>query len=104
EMWQNPATVANIQTLVSRGVTIVGPASGQLTGTDSGPGRMEEPEVIVAAALDAVSPPKRDLVGKRVVITAGGTREPLDPVRYIGNRSSGKQGVALATAAARRGA
>lgn len=104
EMWQNPATVANIETLISRGVTIVGPASGQLTGTDSGPGRMEEPEAIVAAALDVVSPPKRDLVGKRVVITAGGTREPLDPVRYIGNRSSGKQGVALATAAIRRGA
>ena len=104
EMWQNPATVANIDTLRSRGVTIVGPASGQLTGADSGPGRMEEPEAIVAAALDVVRPARRDLEGKRIVITAGGTREPLDPVRYIGNRSSGKQGVALATAAVRRGA
>jgi phosphopantothenoylcysteine decarboxylase/phosphopantothenate--cysteine ligase len=104
EMWQNPATVANIATLRSRGVTVVGPASGQLTGNDSGPGRMEEPETIVAAALDRVASPHRDLVGKRVVITAGGTREPLDPVRYIGNRSSGKQGVALASAAAARGA
>ncbi|WP_232528790.1 bifunctional phosphopantothenoylcysteine decarboxylase/phosphopantothenate--cysteine ligase CoaBC [Mycetocola zhujimingii] len=104
EMWQNPATVANIHTLRSRGVTVVGPASGQLTGTDSGPGRMEEPETIVAAALEVVSPRVRDLAGKRVVITAGGTREPLDPVRYIGNRSSGKQGVALAEAALSRGA
>jgi phosphopantothenoylcysteine decarboxylase/phosphopantothenate--cysteine ligase len=104
EMWQNPATTANIETLRSRGVTIVGPASGQLTGNDSGPGRMEEPEAIVAAALERVFPAHRDLAGKQVVITAGGTREPLDPVRYIGNRSSGKQGVALATAAVRRGA
>ncbi|AWB87966.1 bifunctional phosphopantothenoylcysteine decarboxylase/phosphopantothenate--cysteine ligase CoaBC [Mycetocola zhujimingii] len=104
EMWQNPATVANIHTLRSRGVTVVGPASGQLTGTDSGPGRMEEPETIVAAALEVVSPRVRDLAGKRVVITAGGTREPLDPVRYIGNRSSGKQGIALAEAAVSRGA
>ncbi|MCP2030853.1 phosphopantothenoylcysteine decarboxylase/phosphopantothenate--cysteine ligase [Okibacterium sp. HSC-33S16] len=104
EMWQNPATVANIATLRARGVTIVGPASGQLTGNDSGPGRMEEPETIVAAALERVRPTAKDLIGKRVVVTAGGTREPLDPVRYIGNRSSGKQGVALATAAAARGA
>jgi len=102
EMWQNPATVANIATLRERGYTIVGPASGQLTGSDSGAGRMSEPDEIVAAALGVVAP--KDLAGRRFVITAGGTREPLDPVRYIGNRSSGKQGVALALAAAARGA
>ncbi|MET0842233.1 MAG: bifunctional phosphopantothenoylcysteine decarboxylase/phosphopantothenate--cysteine ligase CoaBC [Mycetocola sp.] len=104
EMWQNPATQANIATLRSRGVTIVGPASGQLTGADSGPGRMEEPETIVQAALAAAAQAPGDLDGARIVITAGGTREALDPVRFIGNRSSGKQGVALATAALRRGA
>jgi phosphopantothenoylcysteine decarboxylase/phosphopantothenate--cysteine ligase len=103
EMWANPATVANIATLRSRGITIVGPAVGQLTGSDSGPGRMSEPEDIVAAAL-GVAGATRDLTGKRILVTAGGTREPLDPVRFIGNRSSGKQGVALALAAAQRGA
>jgi phosphopantothenoylcysteine decarboxylase/phosphopantothenate--cysteine ligase len=102
EMWQNAATVANIAVLRDRGVTIVGPGSGQLTGTDAGLGRMLEPEEIVAAALAAVA--TKDLVGKRIVITAGGTREPLDPVRFIGNRSSGKQGIALAMNAAARGA
>jgi phosphopantothenoylcysteine decarboxylase/phosphopantothenate--cysteine ligase len=102
EMWQNPATAANIAVLWERGVTIVGPASGQLTGTDTGLGRMVEPDEIVAAALAAVAP--KNLVGKRIVITAGGTREPLDPVRFIGNRSSGKQGIALALNAAARGA
>ena len=102
EMWQNPATRANIAALRERGVTIVGPASGQLTGADSGPGRMAEPEEIVAAALAATG--VRDLAGKRIVVSAGGTREPLDPVRFLGNRSSGKQGVALARAAAARGA
>ncbi|GAB3578761.1 bifunctional phosphopantothenoylcysteine decarboxylase/phosphopantothenate--cysteine ligase CoaBC [Leifsonia lichenia] len=163
EMWRNPATVANIATLRSRGVTVVGPASGQLTGADSGPGRMEEPAVIVREALAAVGAhPERaaavdesavdaaaapvqdapatpasgasggsgpsgadivvlserrraneaarrprggdDLAGKRVVVTAGGTREPLDPVRFLGNRSSGRQGVAIASAAQARGA
>ncbi|UOQ89025.1 bifunctional phosphopantothenoylcysteine decarboxylase/phosphopantothenate--cysteine ligase CoaBC [Agromyces endophyticus] len=105
EMWRNPATQANIATLVERGVTVVGPAVGQLTGTDSGPGRMEEPDVIVAAALArAASPSTRDLAGRRIVVTAGGTREPLDPVRFLGNRSSGKQGVAIAEAARARGA
>ncbi|MFI5061875.1 MAG: bifunctional phosphopantothenoylcysteine decarboxylase/phosphopantothenate synthase, partial [Actinomycetales bacterium] len=148
EMWRNAATVANIATLRERGVTIVGPASGQLTGRDSGLGRMEEPAVIVRAALEAVGahPEPReeteaesdtavaapeapaanevvvlserrrandaarkprggdDLAGKRVVVTAGGTREPLDPVRFLGNRSSGRQGVALAQAALARGA
>lgn len=102
EMWQNPATAHNIAVLRERGVVIVGPGSGQLTGSDIGPGRMEEPEAIVEAALAARGP--RDLVGKRIVVTAGGTREAIDPVRYIGNRSSGRQGVAIATAAAARGA
>lgn len=157
EMWRNPATVANIRTLQERGVTVVGPASGQLTGKDSGPGRMEEPATIVRAALEAVgehpsgshsaptgaapadigpadagpadaavaaavnevvvlSERRRaneaarkprggdDLAGKRVVVTAGGTREPLDPVRFLGNRSSGRQGIAIAQAARARGA
>lgn len=102
EMWRNPATVANVETLRQRGIHLVGPVSGQLTGKDSGPGRMAEPEDIVAAALAVVGP--RDLVGHRILVTAGGTREPLDPVRFIGNRSSGRQGVAIARAAAARGA
>ncbi|MCU1552421.1 MAG: coaBC [Glaciihabitans sp.] len=106
EMWQNPATVANIATLRERGIHVVGPAIGQLTGKDSGPGRMSEPDDIVAAALAVVAPAAEpgDLDGRQIVITAGGTREPLDPVRFIGNRSSGKQGIALAVAAAARGA
>ncbi|AMB58360.1 bifunctional phosphopantothenoylcysteine decarboxylase/phosphopantothenate--cysteine ligase CoaBC [Microterricola viridarii] len=107
EMWQNPATVANIATLRSRGVTVVGPAVGQLTGADSGPGRLEDPDTIVRAALaayESARPAQLDLAGRRVVVTAGGTREPLDPVRFLGNRSSGRQGVALAEAAAARGA
>ena len=105
EMWRHPATRANIATLRARGVTVVGPAVGQLTGADSGPGRMEEPDVIVAAALErAAASPRRDLAGRRVVVTAGGTREPIDPVRFLGNRSSGKQGVAIAEAARARGA
>lgn len=102
EMWQNPATVANVALLRSRGITIVGPAVGRLTGTDSGPGRMSEPEDIVAAALGVLVP--QSLAGRRVLVTAGGTREALDPVRYIGNRSSGRQGIALALEAAARGA
>ena len=102
EMWQNPATVANVALLRSRGIHVVGPAVGQLTGKDSGPGRMSEPDDIVAAALAVVAP--KDLLGKRILVTAGGTREALDPVRYIGNRSSGKQGLAVALAAAARGA
>ncbi len=109
EMWQNPATVANVATLRARGVQFVGPASGQLTGSDSGPGRMAEPDEIVAAALAVAAGggpagQRADLMGRRVLVTAGGTREPLDPVRFIGNRSSGKQGVAIARAAAARGA
>ncbi len=102
EMWNNLATIANIATLRSRGVIVVGPGVGQLTGSDAGAGRMSEPEEIVAAALAAVGP--HDLIGKRILVTAGGTREPLDPVRYIGNRSSGRQGVAIARAAVDRGA
>ncbi|MDH6236884.1 bifunctional phosphopantothenoylcysteine decarboxylase/phosphopantothenate--cysteine ligase CoaBC [Cryobacterium sp. CG_9.6] len=116
EMWNNPATVANIATLRSRGITIVGPGYGRLTGQDVGAGRMEEPDTIVAAAEaalarsqshDGVEPsgePTQDLLNRRILISAGGTREPLDPVRFIGNRSSGKQGVALAEAARARGA
>lgn len=106
-MWTNAATQSNVATLRARGVHVVGPADGQLTGADSGPGRMAEPAEIVAAALAAASSsaaPTGDLAGRRIVVTAGGTREPLDPVRFIGNRSTGRQGVELARAAARRGA
>ncbi|WP_288419517.1 bifunctional phosphopantothenoylcysteine decarboxylase/phosphopantothenate--cysteine ligase CoaBC [uncultured Microbacterium sp.] len=102
EMWQHPATRANIATLRDRGVHIVGPADGELTGGDSGPGRMTEPDEIADIAMTVLAP--KDLAGVRVVVSAGGTREPLDPVRYIGNRSSGRQGVAVALAAADRGA
>ena len=110
EMWRNAATVANVELLRSRGVVVVGPDDGPLTGGDSGPGRLSEPDVIVEAALAAVAQAvvaegrPRDLSGRRVVVTAGGTREPLDPVRFLGNRSSGRQGLALARAAASRGA
>jgi phosphopantothenoylcysteine decarboxylase/phosphopantothenate--cysteine ligase len=102
EMWQNAATVANVATLRSRGINILEPAVGRLTGADSGPGRLPEPEEIVAAALALAAP--QDLAGKRILITAGGTQEPIDPVRFIGNHSSGKQGIALATEATSRGA
>ncbi len=102
EMWHNAATVHNIETLRARGVTIVGPGSGALTGEDVGPGRMSEPEEIVDAVIAASA--TKDLLGKSVLVTAGGTREPIDPVRFLGNRSSGIQGVALATSAAARGA
>ncbi|MFB9376303.1 bifunctional phosphopantothenoylcysteine decarboxylase/phosphopantothenate--cysteine ligase CoaBC [Kineococcus gynurae] len=106
EMWLNPATVANVARLRSRGITVLDPASGRLTGADSGPGRLPEPPEIAAAArrLLGVGARRRDLAGRRVVVSAGGTREPLDPVRFLGNRSSGRQGVALAAAAAARGA
>jgi phosphopantothenoylcysteine decarboxylase/phosphopantothenate--cysteine ligase len=102
EMWQNPATVANVATLRQRGIEILEPAVGRLTGADSGPGRLPEPEDIVAAALALAAP--QDLSGKRFLITAGGTQEPIDPVRYLGNHSSGKQGIALASEATKRGA
>ncbi len=105
EMWEHPATQANVATLRSRGVHIVDPASGRLTGADSGAGRLPEPGELYAAALAVVEPAtKPDLTGLHVVVTAGGTREPLDPVRFLGNRSSGKQGYAIAAAAAARGA
>lgn len=102
EMWRHPATQSNIAVLRERGVTILGPAEGELTGGDSGPGRMLEPEQLADAALALLG--DRDLEGLRVAVSAGGTREPLDPVRFLGNRSSGRQGVALALAAADRGA
>lgn len=102
EMWRHPATQANIAALRDRGVHVVGPADGELAGGDSGPGRMSEPEEVFAAAQALLSP--GDLDGVRVVVSAGGTREPIDPVRFLGNRSSGRQGVALAAEAAARGA
>lgn len=102
EMWRHPSTQANIRTLRERGVHVLGPADGELTGGDSGPGRMLEPEAIVDAALALRAP--QDLAGKRVAVSAGGTREPIDPVRFLGNRSSGRQGVGLAAEAASRGA
>ena len=101
EMWENKATVANIHTLESRGVTIVWPAVGRLTSEDSGAGRLAEPEEIFETALASLGGP---LSGKRVVVTAGGTREPIDAARFIGNFSSGKQGVAFARAAKLMGA
>ena len=106
EMWEHPATQANISTLLERGVHILPPASGRLTGADSGPGRLPEPEELYAACLAVLDarPRAAELAGHHVVVTAGGTREPLDPVRYLGNRSSGKQGYALAAVAASRGA
>jgi phosphopantothenoylcysteine decarboxylase/phosphopantothenate--cysteine ligase len=105
EMWLNPATVANVATLRSRGVTILEPDSGRLTGQDTGPGRLPEPEAIVAVGLSLAGKVDSGLLsGKKIVVTAGGTQEPIDPVRYIGNRSSGKQGVALALAATAAGA
>jgi phosphopantothenoylcysteine decarboxylase / phosphopantothenate---cysteine ligase len=103
EMWDHPAVQENIATLVRRGVHVVAPEEGRLAGGDIGRGRLAAPEAIVAAAEAALGA-TRDLEGLHVVITAGGTREPIDPVRFIGNRSSGKQGHALATEAAARGA
>jgi phosphopantothenoylcysteine decarboxylase / phosphopantothenate---cysteine ligase len=102
EMWLNSATVNNIQTLRERGITVIEPASGRLTGEDSGVGRLPEPEEIVEQALRAL--PAGDLTGRSILITAGGTQEAIDPVRFIGNRSSGKQGLAIASEAVRRGA
>ena len=104
EMWTNAATVHNIGVLRTRGVIIVDPATGPLTGQDSGVGRMAEVHSIVAATYAAVGSRVQDLAGVRILITGGGTREYLDPVRFIGNASSGRQAVALAEAARVRGA
>ncbi|BCW59049.1 bifunctional phosphopantothenoylcysteine decarboxylase/phosphopantothenate--cysteine ligase CoaBC [Arthrobacter sp. StoSoilB20] len=113
EMWLHAATQGNVETLRRRGVTVLEPASGRLTGSDSGPGRLPEPEAIFAAAMALVDAPAAEtlltsaelpLAGRTVTISAGGTREALDPVRFLGNRSSGKQGAALASAALAAGA
>ncbi len=125
EMWEHAATQANVSTLIERGVHVIPPASGRLTGADTGPGRLPEPEAIFAVCrhlLDRATASANgsaareqagagvggdhggDLGGIRILVTAGGTREPLDPVRFLGNRSSGKQGYAIAARAAARGA
>ena len=105
EMWLHPATQANVATLRSRGVTVLDPAVGRLTGADSGPGRLPDPADL-ARVVDEIlaGGATQDLAGRRVVVSAGGTREPLDPVRFLGNRSSGRQGWALARRARSRGA
>lgn len=106
EMWEHPATQENVATLRRRGAVVIEPAVGRLTGVDTGKGRLPEPgeifEVCRRVLARGVTAP--DLAGRHVVVSAGGTREPLDPVRYLGNRSSGKQGYALARTAAARGA
>jgi len=106
EMWLNPATQANVATLRERGITVLEPAHGRLTGKDTGPGRLPEPDVIARLARTVLRTGalRPTLAGKRILISAGGTRENIDPVRYIGNRSSGKQGYALGDIAAQRGA
>jgi len=103
EMWEHPAVQDNLATLARRGVNIVPPEEGRLAGGDIGRGRLAAPETIVDA-VEAALGTGRDLAGLHVLVTAGGTREPIDPVRYVGNRSSGKQGHALAAEAAARGA
>ncbi len=113
EMWSHPATSANLSTLRARGVTVVGPASGPLMGGDSGTGRVVEPEEVLAALRDVLAAPAPDgdvvamprpYAGRTLLVTAGGTREALDPVRFLGNRSSGRMGFAIAQAAAQQGA
>ena len=103
EMWQHPATRANADLLQERGVLLVGPVDGPLMGGDTGPGRAADPDDVVAAVARVLGG-AGDLAGRSVVVTAGGTREAIDPVRYLGNRSSGRMGFAVAAAAARRGA
>jgi phosphopantothenoylcysteine decarboxylase/phosphopantothenate--cysteine ligase len=103
EMWEHPATRANLQTLEARGVRVVPPAAGPLTSGDVGPGRLAELDDLVDGVAAALAP-ERTLAGVRVLISMGGTREPLDPVRYLGNRSSGRMGAAIAAEALRRGA
>ena len=102
-MWANPATIANVALLRDRGFFVMDPDHGRLTGKDVGVGRFPETSRILAE-FNAIANPVHDLLGRRVLVTAGGTREPLDPIRFIGNRSSGKQGYAIARAASRRGA
>lgn len=102
EMWEHAATQRNVAQLIADGYQLVGPVTGALAGGDTGVGRMSEPNEIAEAVYAALTP--ADFVGRRVVVSAGGTREPIDAVRFIGNRSSGKMGHAIATAAARRGA
>ena len=105
EMWQHPATRRNVALLRERGIVVLEPADGRLTGADSGPGRLPDPAAIIAAAADLLRrAPIDDLRGVEVVVSAGGTRESWDPVRFIGNRSSGRQGVELARTAVSRGA
>jgi len=104
EMWEHPATADNVALLRRRGAIVIEPAEGRLTGGDSGRGRLPEPAEIFAVALRALRSGGADLAGRHVVVTAGGTREPIDPVRFIGNRSSGKQGYAFARTAVARGA
>jgi phosphopantothenoylcysteine decarboxylase / phosphopantothenate---cysteine ligase len=103
QMWLNPTTQANVEILKTRGFAVMQPATGRLTGSDSGVGRFPETAEIIAAFLDHIGS-TQDLLGKKILISAGGTREAIDPVRYIGNRSSGKQGEALAIEARNRGA
>ena len=102
-MWLDPATVANVNTLRQRGFIVMEPEVGRLTGSDIGPGRFPETAAIISR-FDEVTGQVQDLKGVKVLVTAGGTREPIDPVRFIGNRSSGKQGMAIANAAKNRGA
>ena len=104
EMWLHPATQSNIATLIERGMRVVGPGDGALAVGDTGLGRLADEDEIVAAVAAALQPVDSALADTRVVVSAGGTREPIDPVRFIGNRSSGKMGYALASEAARRGA
>jgi phosphopantothenoylcysteine decarboxylase / phosphopantothenate---cysteine ligase len=103
-MWRHPATVRNVETLKSDGVSFVGPADGEMACGEFGPGRMAEPGEILTAILALLEPKQKPLAGRKVVITAGPTREPIDPVRYISNHSSGKQGYAIARAAVELGA
>jgi phosphopantothenoylcysteine decarboxylase/phosphopantothenate--cysteine ligase len=108
EMWEHPATRANVATLRGRGAIVIDPASGRLTGADSGPGRLPDPAELFAVAQRLLARGSAglaaDLAGRHVLVTAGGTREELDPVRFLGNWSSGRQGYALASTAAARGA
>ena len=104
EMWEHPATQANVALLRSRGAVVLEPAVGRLTGADSGPGRLPEPAEIFAAAVRLLKGVPQDLTGRRIIVSAGGTREEIDPVRFIGNWSTGTQGYALARTAVARGA